>query len=52
MVEDAPPGLEAGRRAGMPTVGVLSTHAQLEADRVVAALTDLEADAFERLIGD
>ena len=50
VVEDAPPGIEAGRRAGMPTIGVLSTHAKLEADRVVAALTDLEADAFDRLI--
>ncbi|HSP98225.1 MAG TPA: HAD family phosphatase [Candidatus Dormibacteraeota bacterium] len=52
VVEDAPPGLEAGRRAGMPTIGVLSTHARLEADRVVAALTDLEDDAFERMIRD
>ena len=51
VLEDAPPGLEAGRRAGMPTIGVLSTHPHLEADRVVAALTDLEADAFDRLIG-
>ncbi len=29
VLEDAPPGLEAGRRAGMPTIGVLSTHATL-----------------------
>lgn len=51
VVEDAPPGVEAGRRAGMPTIGVLSTHARLDADRVVAALTDLDPDAFERMLG-
>ncbi|MBX3025162.1 HAD family phosphatase [bacterium] len=50
VLEDAPPGIEAGRRAGMPTIGVLSTHAALAADVVVAALTDLAADAFDRLI--
>jgi beta-phosphoglucomutase len=50
VVEDAPPGLEAGRRAGMPTVGVLSTHPSLDADVVVGSLTDLADDAFERLV--
>lgn len=50
VLEDAPPGLEAGRRAGMRTIGVLSTHARLEADLVVAAFADLAADAFERLL--
>ena len=50
VLEDAPPGLEAGRRAGMPTIGVRSTHAALDADVVVAALSDLDADAFDRLI--
>ena len=32
VVEDAPAGVEAARRAGMRCVGVLSTHASLEAD--------------------
>jgi beta-phosphoglucomutase len=50
VLEDAPPGLEAGRRAGMPTIGVLSTHPHLDADVVVATLTDLAADAFDKLI--
>jgi beta-phosphoglucomutase len=50
VVEDAPPGLEAGRRAGMATLGVLSSHPSLEADRVVASFTNLEPDAFELLI--
>jgi HAD superfamily hydrolase (TIGR01509 family) len=51
VVEDAPPGLEAGRRAGMRTLGVLSTHPHLDADRVVAALDQLEAEAFAALLG-
>jgi len=50
VVEDAPPGLEAGRRAGMPTIGVLSTHGTLDADVVVASLADLAADAFDTLL--
>ena len=28
VVEDAPPGIEAGRAAGAATVGVTSTHAR------------------------
>ncbi|MEO8602016.1 MAG: HAD family phosphatase [bacterium] len=51
VVEDAPPGIESGRRAGMPTIGVLSTHATLDADVIVGALTDLPDDAFDRLVG-
>lgn len=50
VVEDAPMGIEAGRRAGMATLGVLNTHPQLAADRVVASLTELDGDAFERLL--
>lgn len=50
VVEDAPPGLEAGRRAGMATLGVLSTHPTLEADRVVTSLDQLESDAFAVLL--
>jgi HAD superfamily hydrolase (TIGR01509 family) len=50
VVEDAPPGLEAGRRAGMATLAVLSSHPSLAADRVVASFTDLEPDAFELLL--
>lgn len=41
VVEDAPAGVEAGRRAGMKTVGVLTTHDELTADIVVRSLTDL-----------
>jgi HAD superfamily hydrolase (TIGR01509 family) len=50
VVEDAPPGIEAGRRAGIPTIGVLTTHAALDGDVVVGALSDLRADAFDALL--
>src|SRR5262249_10275720 len=46
VVEDAPGGLLGGRRAGMRTVGVLSSHfGALEADLVVPSLAALPADA-------
>jgi beta-phosphoglucomutase len=50
VVEDAPAGVEAGRRAGMETVGVLTTHAELQADLVVATLDDIPDDYFERQV--
>jgi len=50
VVEDAPSGIEAGRRAGMHTVGVLTTHAQLDAERVVPSLSYLEITAFASLL--
>jgi beta-phosphoglucomutase len=48
VIEDAPAGVEAGRRAGMKTIGVLTTHAELRADLVVATLDDIPEDYFER----
>ncbi|HEY9230498.1 MAG TPA: hypothetical protein VIS78_00065 [Blastocatellia bacterium] len=50
VVEDAPAGTEAARRAGMRTIGVLTTHAALEADRVVATLDELDDAAFNDLL--
>ena len=50
VIEDAPAGLEGARRAGMKCVGVLTGHAQLQADDVVHRLTDLPADAFDLLL--
>jgi beta-phosphoglucomutase len=51
VVEDAPAGLLAGRRAGMRTIGVQSPHfGALEADVVVGSLADLPRDAFDRLV--
>lgn len=46
VVEDAPAGIEAGRRAGMFTIGVLTTHDELQADYVVRSLADLPSDFF------
>jgi HAD superfamily hydrolase (TIGR01509 family) len=50
VVEDAPAGLEAGRRAGARTIGVRTSHADLSADIVVGTLDELDEDAFERLL--
>jgi beta-phosphoglucomutase len=50
VVEDAPAGCEAARRAGMRVIGVLTTHAHLEADRVVRSLDELDQAAFAALI--
>lgn len=53
VVEDAPAGIEAARRAGMRSIGVVSEHhPQLEADLVVSSLADLPEDAFVRLLGE
>ena len=51
VVEDAPAGVEAGRRAGMRTLGVLTTHARLDADYTVRSLAELEPKAFDALLG-
>jgi beta-phosphoglucomutase len=48
VVEDAPAGLEAARRAGMHRIGV--GDADLSATIVVRSLVDLEAGAFDRLV--
>jgi beta-phosphoglucomutase len=51
VVEDAPAGLEAARRAGMLSIGILSGHhPTLEADVVVPSLDVLPAGAFEALL--
>jgi beta-phosphoglucomutase len=50
VVEDAPAGVEAARRAGMRRVGVLSSHGALDADVVVGSLADLPEDTFDRLL--
>ena len=51
VVEDAPAGIEGGRRAGMRTIGVLTTHATLSADLIVRTLEELPRDAFDQLLG-
>lgn len=50
VVEDAPAGTEAARRAGMRAIGVLTTHPSLEADRVVRTLEELDDQAFAALL--
>lgn len=50
VVEDAPAGTEAARRALMRSIGVLSSHEQLQADIVVSTLEDLPGDAFDKLL--
>jgi beta-phosphoglucomutase len=52
VVEDAPAGVEAGRRGGMRTVGIATLHRSLSADVVVTSLEDLPPDAFDRLVDD
>jgi HAD superfamily hydrolase (TIGR01509 family) len=50
VIEDAPAGTEAARRAGMRCVGVLSSHyPELGADLVVSSLEDLSPEALEAL---
>ena len=41
VVEDAPPGVESARAAGCPVVGVLTTHASLDAPSV-RSLADVQ----------
>jgi beta-phosphoglucomutase len=51
VVEDAPAGLEAARRAGMASIGVLSSHhPALKADVVVTSLDRLRLSAFSDLL--
>jgi HAD superfamily hydrolase (TIGR01509 family) len=50
VLEDAPAGIQAARRAGMPSIGVSRKGAPLPADLAVASLADLAPDAFLRLL--
>jgi beta-phosphoglucomutase len=50
VVEDAPAGAEAARRAGMRCIGVGPAHGELPADICVAALDMLDEDTFDRLL--
>ena len=50
VVEDAPAGVEAARRASMYSIGVLTSHSTLEADLTVHTLAELGDDAFDELL--
>ena len=52
VVEDAPAGIEAARRAGMPSIGVRRNGSPLPANLAVSSLSDLPPDAFQHLILD
>ncbi len=47
VIEDAPAGVEAARRAGMKSIGVLTTHGELKADLVTPSLDQLSNDFFK-----
>jgi beta-phosphoglucomutase len=49
VVEDAVPGVEAARRAGMRCIGVSRNGSLTGADVVVRSLVDLRDSAFEDL---
>jgi len=50
VVEDAPAGVEAARRAGMRSIGVRRNGSPLDADLAVASLADVPPDGFVRLL--
>lgn len=52
VVEDAPAGVEAGRRAGMRVIGVGVNHPRLPADHAAQSLDDLPDNLFETLVPD
>jgi len=50
VVEDAPAGIEAARRAGMACIGLLTTHARLENCPAFRALTDVPLALFNECL--
>ena len=50
VVEDAPAGVEAARRAGMRSIGVRRNGPPLAADVAVTSLADLPLNAFTNLL--
>jgi beta-phosphoglucomutase len=50
VVEDAAVGVEAGRSAGMRTIGITGVHGTLDADVVTRTMADLAPDTFDRLV--
>lgn len=49
VIEDAPAGIEAARRAGMKSLAVQTTHPGLEGDWTVATLDRLPRDFFHQI---
>jgi len=50
VLEDAPAGIEAARRAGMKSIGICTLHPELQADLPVKGFEELPLDAFDRLL--
>jgi HAD superfamily hydrolase (TIGR01509 family) len=50
VLEDAPAGIEAARRAGMKSIGICTLHPSLKADIPVRSLDELPAEFFETLV--
>lgn len=50
VLEDAPPGIEAARRAGIRSIGICTLHRNLKADYPVRSLEELPTDFFETLV--
>jgi len=50
VVEDAPVGVEAGRRGGMRTIGIAGMYGRLDADVVTSSMADLPPNTFETLV--
>jgi beta-phosphoglucomutase len=48
VIEDSPAGIEAASKAAMRSIGVLTTHSQLDADIVVESLEALSSNVFTR----
>jgi beta-phosphoglucomutase len=51
VVEDAPAGVEAAKRAGMHCIALGPPSTRGDADLVVPALSQLDDDAFDTLLG-
>jgi beta-phosphoglucomutase len=52
VIEDAPAGVEAARQAGMQSVGVLSTHDELDSDWVFQRLDQIPENFFQMRAAD
>ncbi len=50
VLEDAPAGIEAARRAGIRSIGVCTLHPELKADVRVRNFEELAEDFFEKML--
>lgn len=50
VVEDSAVGIQAAQKAGMKSIGVLSSHKNLSADYVISSLSELSLNVFKDLL--